>query len=452
MWRNIVLWRNADLRFAFGGFHSMTEGAAPKHRDEAVIVGCMLISLGVLCNDLILEHFLAPDQVWSAGTKMKVRIFDATLAGYGLALILLRNRFAPADASTRMARFRYRIKWAGLKLATVVFVVASLEVAAMVLVAMREAKLLSARDPIVRFSKDLGYELLPSTTHTSLRELEYRSLFKSSSRTDEFGRRIAPLDDLETRKNAMLFFGGSFTYGHGAKDDETMPYRVGKRAALYRPYNYGVPGYGPQQMLVKLRRGDLGDIESNGETILVYGFMPDHIRRVMGSMRKVSIFARHFPCFELDENDELVLRGSFAEARPRRARMYNLLVDEAVMKYSGIDIPVFVGNDDIELTARIVEAARDEFVARFQSERFYVLLWPVPAHERDLVDRFAARLGKSGVRVLDYSDLVDMADARYVFDRVYDGHPTPETHAVVADALARDLGIANADTTPTRAE
>ena len=231
-------------------------------------------------------------------------------------------------------------------------------------------------------------------------------------------------------------------FGHGVADDQALPFQAGTLVPRIQPYNYGASGYGPQQMLVKLRTGDLGDVIDSQEPILVYGFIPDHVRRVVGSMRKVAVFARHFPCFEIDESGALVLRGSFLRARPRRARLYTLLADEAIMNYLNIDLPVAIREDDIELTARIVEASRDAFHDRFPDGRFYVMLWPVAPFERDLTRRFAERIRESGIAVLDYSGLVDMDDPQYIFDRTYDRHPTATTHARVAERLVEDLGLA----------
>ena len=39
------------------------------------------------------------------------------------------------------------------------------------------------------------------------------------------------------------------TFGLWVNDDETMPFYAAQYASHYRPYNYGVSGYGPNHML-----------------------------------------------------------------------------------------------------------------------------------------------------------------------------------------------------------
>ena len=50
--------------------------------------------------------------------------------------------------------------------------------------------------------------------------------------------------------------GCSVTFGLWVNDDETMPY-VAQYASHYRPYNYGVSGYGPHHMLAQLQSREL---------------------------------------------------------------------------------------------------------------------------------------------------------------------------------------------------
>ena len=74
--------------------------------------------------------------------------------------------------------------------------------------------------------------------------------------TDAYSRRVTPIDHLEQRSSFLLFFGCSVTFGLWVNDDETMPY-VAQYASHYRPYNYGVSGYGSHHMLAQLQSREL---------------------------------------------------------------------------------------------------------------------------------------------------------------------------------------------------
>ncbi|MCH7910333.1 MAG: hypothetical protein IIB38_12030, partial [Candidatus Hydrogenedentes bacterium] len=123
----------------------MTEAPRLKYRDEAIIVGAMLVLLGLVCNEFLLEDLLAPDGEWGAATRIKVRVFEAILLGTGVALLLLRNRFDSARDTLR-AKLFHSSKLALLRSAMLLFILATLEVATMFLVAKRDAHLTASQD------------------------------------------------------------------------------------------------------------------------------------------------------------------------------------------------------------------------------------------------------------------------------------------------------------------
>ena len=72
---------------------------------------------------------------------------------------------------------------------------------------------------------------------------------------DSHGLRMTPPDG-ESGGECILFFGGSFAFGQGVADHETLPSLVGqKTGGRFRAYNVGFHGYGPHQMLYALEHG-----------------------------------------------------------------------------------------------------------------------------------------------------------------------------------------------------
>ena len=112
--------------------------------------------------------------------------------------------------------------------------------------------------------------------------------------------RITPeINDLKKNKT-INFFGGSFTFGYGLNDNETMPYLLQKYFNDWKINNYGINGYGVHQMLAQIQRNPeiIADINI---LITVEGHIPR------------ATCKRHFsfgtPKYILDKNKQLQRSG-----------------------------------------------------------------------------------------------------------------------------------------------
>lgn len=79
----------------------------------------------------------------------------------------------------------------------------------------------------------------------------------------------------------ILFFGGSYTFGEGVNDNESMPYQVDLLTKKrYRIFNFGLHGYGPHQMLSALEHGYVKRIAPcDAPTTVIYQTHSTHVRR-----------------------------------------------------------------------------------------------------------------------------------------------------------------------------
>ncbi len=64
--------------------------------------------------------------------------------------------------------------------------------------------------------------------------------------------RITPKINNKKKDKSMNFFGGSFVFGSGLNDDETLPYLSQKYFKNWNIENYGINGYGVHQMLTQI--------------------------------------------------------------------------------------------------------------------------------------------------------------------------------------------------------
>ncbi|MFN9291648.1 MAG: hypothetical protein ACK6EB_26525, partial [Planctomyces sp.] len=135
--------------------------------------------------------------------------------------------------------------------------------------------------------------------------------------TDQNGRRTTIVPGTRGPVSSAVFFGCSFLFGEGSEDRQTIPSVFCELAPEFVAVNYGVPGWGTQQMLSLLEAGRV-----RRETVLpvklgVYLYLPEvHEARVIGDMDFVNESSIHFPCYTLDPARGVRRKGSFRTARP----------------------------------------------------------------------------------------------------------------------------------------
>ena len=292
------------------------------------------------------------------------------------------------------------------------------------------------------FDNDLGYKLIPNSRCYGIKEAKGKRLYRTRYSFDALGRRVIPIDNLKSRNKFILFFGCSFTLGVGVKNHKTMPYYVSKLTKEYIAYNYGVGAYGPQQMLSKLLRGDLKREIPQKTGMLIFTYIDGHIKRVIGSSILSTTWGKDFPNYEL-KGGTLIRKGSFTSGRPLLSMIYKLYSNSQVVKFFKLELPR-INENHIKLTAKIFEESKNLFKEQFNSDDFYVLIYPLnSSHTRILVKY----LTKFNVKYLDYSRLFieEPAFRNYFPSQLYfienDDHPKPILHKWISEKIVKDLAL-----------
>ena len=303
----------------------------------------------------------------------------------------------------------------------------------------------------LRYDDVVGVKGAPNVRVRSAKRQDGDVIYDAAYTTDGCGRRVCrprptpyPSGAVPKRDQFLLFFGCSYTFGEGLQDNETLPWQVAALAPGYCVYNYGCAGYGPQQMLAKIESGELSREVGERSGILVYVFIPNHVRRAIGSMRVATKWGRTFPSYVLDANGELTRQGNFTTGRPWLNAWYRRIADIDTLRFFGVDLPVWVSDRHVAFTANIIERSEALFHQTFSDSRFYVLLYPGEVSPHSPGSEFSGRrikpfLEKAGVACIDFTDLLDMS--RPEFRIKQDDHPTGEAHRRVAAALAEALRI-----------
>ena len=400
-------------------------------------IGIFFVAVGSLCNLWVLTRLFSSDGALEFETRAVIWFFDLALIGIGLFLVWY-SRFGSSIEALRYCQARYPRGTAlviGILLSAILLVCAEV-----FFFALNQAKTDHSRveDFGVQFVRKewLGFENHPSARFVHRLRLGDREIFNVTYSTDSLARRITPANNSGAKNRFGLFFGCSYTFGFGVADDATLPSQVGQLAPVYKPYNYGVIGYGAQHVMLKLQDPKLRNEIEEKEGVLVYLFIDDHIQRVTGI---VNHHGREMPYYTLDARGELQRNGDMVSGRPGRSLWFWLLRQSQMAAFFQVGMDSSIGVEDIRLTTKMIEEARNSFCRTFRSSRFYVLLYP------DSGSRFRnsikKHLERAHVEYLDYTELFDPnADGLRI---EADNHPTSKALRLVAEQLVRDLKLAD---------
>jgi hypothetical protein len=254
--------------------------------------------------------------------------------------------------------------------------------------------------------------------------------------TDDFGRRISTTVASSAPNRFAIFFGCSFLFGEGSNDDQTIPSQFAKVLPEYRSYNYGVPGYGPQQMLAILESERLPTEVKEKHGVGFYLYLPEvHESRAVGEMDIVNGFGADFPFYYLNRNGDVVRNGQFNNGRKLTNTIYSILGKSRTRQYFGLNFPRRQ-TAHYQLTAAIIERSSQLFKQQFPGSDFFLIVYP---NKISAPLSMPNELKGSSVAVINLSKLFDPNEADYQF--VGDGHPTPKANHALASALPESIDV-----------
>ena len=264
-------------------------------------------------------------------------------------------------------------------------------------------------------SSDLSYRAVPGARVNFRKICGTRPLYDVVYTIDEHGQRKT---DGNRDGDTILFFGGSFTFGEGVNDDETLPAVSSRRWGFrYNVVNFGFHGWEPHQMLRILQTNREEARVTSRLRHVVYVTIHDHVRRCAEG----APWDPSGPKYALDSAGKLAYRGRFKSGM---GAFLVLLVnrswcgDYALRRLyrSRSRRP-----EDYEVFAEIV-AKSGKIVNERYGAPFTVLVWwgtRSPAR-----DRLLNALRDRELDVIDGSDFVaaDLMDELRIAPRL-DGHP-----------------------------
>jgi hypothetical protein len=334
--------------------------------------------------------------------------------------------------------------WSSGPFLTVFIIVVLVQIIDMAVPESQPVVILDKRPEIFAVPDSLcGYRPKPETEVKITCWKEGEIVYHVRYHFDEYSRRYVPgtgqLD--QTGSPHVVFMGGSCTFGENINDTETLPSQFAALNPEYTVYNYAFIGYGPQQMLALLESDVLRSHLPSNHGVLVYGAIPDHVRRAAGSYTTLS-WGSDFPRYA-NAHGALKRMGSFANSRRRLTTFYDHIRGspslDYLMKY--LDSRWSFRPAQWKSFLDILEESRRIYREQFQGD-LLVFFWPVSPRS---FDSLADSVRNRGITVLDLElDSMQLDDESLFVP--YDVHPSGRYNAFMADALTRALspGYGNA--------
>lgn len=297
----------------------------------------------------------------------------------------------------------------------------------------------------------LGWAPANGKSFVERARFENKLLYQVKYTIDDHGLRTASpsVNNQKRQSNCLLFFGDSFTFGEGVKDDETMPYRVSEKTKRsYQAYNFAFLGYGPHQMLAQLQEGLVDAAIECKPALAIYQALPDHVSRAAG----LEAWSQFGPKY-VSAKDSLVLwKGRFEEEKPHgvlgrfRAFHRNLpkeakrYLEKSAMYRALLFMHRPVTDDDIDVFLRIVDRSRQIIESRYTGASFHVVFWDFSG-ENPVESKIVGGLKQKGIPVHLISTILPEYrghEEKFKIHRA-DGHPNSLAHDLIADYIVKAI-------------
>ncbi len=258
--------------------------------------------------------------------------------------------------------------------------------------------------------------------------------------TDSFGRRKTGYENKANAKYNLIFVGCSFTFGEGVPTNSTFPAIVGKLIPQARTYNLGVPGSSPALRLLALKNNKklLKDIDPEIPTYIIFTFIDDHIRRVIGTSLQIQNLPNQYeeaPDFYL-ENNKLMMHPDYYQRFKYLRKLNKLYSYTNFAKVTRLEFPM-VSDYHYELLAKIISEMKNEIKTVLPETReIYLAAFP---EQNYYVQALRPYLMKEGVKTLDYAGINFPTLMGRHFHLEHDIHPSAKTYEMYGHLLVSDL-------------
>lgn len=266
--------------------------------------------------------------------------------------------------------------------------------------------------------------------------LEDSLIFDVVQTIDNNGFRLTP-QRITSVQSPVLFFGCSFTFGHGLNDDETLPaFLHASNPEQWNAINMGYDGYGVHQTLAMLETQMEKDLlREQIPKAAFYTAITDHVFRGVGRLNH-----NIGPKYKLDNKARVIPRDKESlNGRELKYKAKWLLAKSSLLRRVLFSYTSLSREEDIDLFIAMVEKASVIFSNRYNAP-FYCLLWKEQTSQPGLYEILLQRLNEKRITVIEVNHILpgyQENPGKYLFYK--DGHPNALANRLIAEHLNKLL-------------
>ncbi len=282
-----------------------------------------------------------------------------------------------------------------------------------------------------------GYKLTSNFKDSVGKIAKNDTIYYANYETDSFHRRKVN-GNSKKDNNHLILFGCSYTFGDGIDNKNTFAQILkDSLKSEYSVYNYGVPGYGTQQMLTTIQYQNLNKEIPQKKGTVLYIYVPGIISRNIAAFSTFN-WSKNYPCYKF-EKAKLKYYSSAREAYPNRTRVFDFLHNFNTFRYlnfvRNFNYPK-VNDEYIELTGKILAESRKSYLKYFPDSRFATIIFPHLHNKDPNTEKLIENLKNKNIPVFDLSNFADTITDKTIKN---DGHPSAYLHKAISNYIFSEI-------------
>jgi hypothetical protein len=268
------------------------------------------------------------------------------------------------------------------------------------------SRAIDERELFSNFEKIFGWGLSIERKVINIMKLDKKVLYDKVYYTDKSGFRRVDSNKSKA-KSHLIIGGGSFVFGDGLNQNETVMHHLGLKYPKKNIYPIGLPGFSPAQtwLLFNQMKPRKWIKESEGDLVIMH--FNFHRERICGSKSYLTWTSKKGPYLK-KVNDKIEYQGSFKG------------MQNVVKNYACQDLLITFYQD-----------LEKQYKRHFPKGKFHVIFGSIYADEDKSTDwKLATALKEKGLSVKNYLNGMTKKDEEKMKSRDYsyhiEGHPNLE--------------------------